>query len=419
MSEFEGKILGKHIWEAAGFRNGLPAGIAALPKDHEFRKRFPESEQHYSYAGAAQYLDYLESIHDQLYYIMSGHFNYDHKYKVYHSRDKHLEFDLVNDKDFVDREVEEARERHGWGNSIYKRKARIGSTFSEALSIGTLYICAAGAVCLSVTGAITAGAGLINPASIAIIVGTHYLARRTLPYLFTKRVDVAKLSEADKLKIYKVKRDITAMAKAAGKEIADPPIRIMRTRILNKLLPAGTFKGWRGYEFAFGTDFIENNHCYKIKAVAGHEVAHRLLNHLEKRSVVVVGMLSTPLDPVTALIATAFLTRRFEFQADRVGAVLSGSPKLLKEALEDFGLPEGPPMKFKSKWAKHVAGAGALAADIVTLPMRLYWKMVYLQHPNLMRRLHRLERIGAPNKPFENLRHDLKHTSHMLFPGLR
>ncbi|MFA6280013.1 MAG: M48 family metalloprotease [Bdellovibrionales bacterium] len=182
-----------------------------------------------------------------------------------------------------------------------------------------------------------------------------------------------------------------------------PQIRIWR-----KNVPVGPAAApfFHKFDVIFNEDSFDRYNQAQLRGILGHEMAHVKKNHMWKtQSLNILAMCASVMAPAFGILAPLLIfssARRNEFQADRIGAVVSQNPLSLASALRTH---ENNSSREKlHDW--HYSSVPQKLGKCALAPVRTilkgwgYWFLTV--HPATERRIERLETMDNPPSKYRS-----------------
>ncbi|MGE0109068.1 MAG: M48 family metallopeptidase [Bdellovibrionales bacterium] len=143
----------------------------------------------------------------------------------------------------------------------------------------------------------------------------------------------------------------------------------------------------------------------QLRAICGHELAHVKKKHVWKEACLSVlsaaGVTLAPALWPSVILLPRFLARQNEFQADRIGAVLSEFPQPFASLLKEYD--SDTYIKRMDEW--HSSSFSQKVVKCALAPTRMILRscgyLFLACHPATERRVERLESIGNPPSRYE------------------
>ncbi len=147
---------------------------------------------------------------------------------------------------------------------------------------------------------------------------------------------------------------------------------------------------------AFSSDYLQYKTKKELRAILGHELAHVKLRH-SPQNIALLFLFSPTfytsflLGFLPAFGTLMYHSRQNEFQADRVGAVLTRDPET---AAADFSGAKSRTKRYGKTWKRYSISKKTWA--YLRLPVRFLRYTLFQRHPDHEQRYERLRKIKAP-----------------------
>jgi Zn-dependent protease with chaperone function len=310
-------------------------------------------------------------------------------------------------------------------NTLHPSNQKIGSTWREKATVAAFYAPAAALICLN---AVCAPDAFVRAISWAVgIAGVSLFCRgknanRTVAEVAPSINDLS-LPDDLQEKICELQKASDEMAQ----KIRKPKTEIQVGLLDSDKNIASCATSEEASFVVFSKETLRDKPPAILRAILAHELAHIHCCHLRRARLysaftkaALITTLFTVLDGLTVPLIISLLLpdigpksmleRRFEFQADRIGAALDGTAKNLTTFFSSFDLRiKERSSRSKTFWSK-------VANVLVYRPLDHSFRFFFKPHPHIARRIARLETMDRPQSFFRNLMTDIKTIPASIWP---